>query len=58
MTGELMQMASSFGAPGLLIAFMIWDRKEQNKINRERIQADLDMARSLTLLSAKLDHVR
>lgn len=60
MTADLMQTATNFGGPGLLIAYMIWDRVQQNKLTKERTAADVEMARAITLLTAKLDgiHVR
>lgn len=60
MTGDLMQLASTFGAPGLLIAFMIWDKTGQNKLAEKRTAADIAMAQAMTLLATKLDgpHVR
>lgn len=58
MTADLMSLASSFGAPGLLIAFMVWDRSQANKLAAERTAADVDMAKAITLLAARLDHVR
>jgi hypothetical protein len=55
---QLITIASGFGAPGLLIAYMIWDRKEQRLIDKERIAADLEMAKSWTTLTERLNHVR
>lgn len=58
MTADLIALASQFGAPGLLIGFMIWDRTQQNAINKSRVEADLEMAKGLTLLAERVNHVR
>lgn len=50
-----MQLASNFGGPGLLIAFMVWDKTAQNKLAEKRTAADVSMAQAMTLLAAKLD---
>ncbi len=50
-----MQLASNFGGPGLLIAFMVWDKTAQNKLAEKRTAADVGMAQAMTLLAAKLD---
>lgn len=57
MTSDLMQLAGNFGGPGLLIAYMIWDRIQQNKIAEKRTAADVAMAQAMTLLSTKLDNL-
>lgn len=54
MTGDIVALASSFGGPGLLIAFMIWDRSVQNKLTQSRIEADLKVATALTLLAERV----
>jgi len=58
MTQDLISLASQFGAPGLLIAFMIWDRTQQNALAKIRVEADLEMAKGLTLLAERVNHVR
>ena len=58
MTEQLFTLAAQFGTPGFLIAFMIWDRTQQNKLIKERTEADLQMARALTMLTAKVENVR
>ena len=68
-TADLLALAGQFGAPGLFIAFLIWDRREQaaaakdrakadQDIAEKRVQADLDMAKSLTMLAERINHVR
>lgn len=57
MTADLMQVAGSFGGPGLLIAYMIWDRTQQNRLAEKRTAADVAMAQAMTLLSTKLDNL-
>ena len=55
MTDSLMQLAGNFGGPGLLIAFMIWDKTAQNKLAEKRIAADISMAQAMTLIATKMD---
>lgn len=55
---DIVQLASQFGAPGLLIGFMVWDRSIRNKMDRDRTEADVKMAEAITLLSERLNHVR
>ena len=55
MTADIVAIAANFGPPGMLLAYMIWDKVGQNKLAEKRIAADLDMARAITLLTAKID---
>lgn len=55
MTSDLINAAVNLGPSGFLIAYMIWDRVQQNKLIKERTEADLEMARAMTLLAAKVD---
>ena len=59
MSADIVAIAANYGPPGMLLAYMIWDKLGQRKIDRERITADIAMATALTLLTAKIDgHVR
>lgn len=58
MTADIVAIAANYGPPGMLLAYMIWDKVGQNKLAKERIEADLKVATALTLLSARIDHVR
>lgn len=59
MTEQLIEALLGTGGPyAVLVAFMVWDRWGQNKLAKERIEADLKVATALTLLSARIDHVR
>ena len=62
---ELATIATQFGMPGLFISYLIWrerqDREaarleaaEDRKLARERIDADLELARSMALLTAAI----
>ena len=55
MSADIVTIAANYGPPGMLLAYMIWAKIGDNKLARERIQADLDMARAITLLTAKID---
>jgi hypothetical protein len=52
---DIWEATRDLGPPGLLLGFMIWSKIGDNKLARERIAADLDMARAITLLTAKID---
>lgn len=67
--GDIMKLAAEFGPSGVIIGYLMWerysrDRREEKKdeqrgtIEKERIEADLEMARALTLLSERVDRVR
>lgn len=62
------ELAGQFGAPGLLIGFMIWDRLLRRKdehaqrvedlaIKRERIESDKGLAASLATLTAVIQQL-
>lgn len=55
MTEQLVQLATTFGAPGLLIAYMVWDRSGQMKLAEKRIAADIKVAEAMATLAVKLD---
>lgn len=57
MSVELVNLASQFGAPGLLLLFMVWDRKERNLLDKARTEADIKVATALTTLAERLNHV-
>lgn len=51
---EIITLAGQFGAPGMLIGFMIWDRIQQNKLAEKRIESDKALAVAMTLLSERV----
>lgn len=53
-TEQLIALATSFGAPGLLIAFMVWDRRENARLAEKRIAADIAMAQAMTLIAERV----
>lgn len=58
MTDQLIALAGQFGAPGFLVAFMVWQQLQRNTMDKERIAADLEVAKSLTLLAERMNHGR
>jgi hypothetical protein len=52
---DIWEMGRNLGPPGLLLGYMVWAKIGDNRLARERIAADLDMARAITLLTAKID---
>ena len=59
MTGDLIAAAlANYGPPGMLLAYMVWAKVGDNRLAKERIAADLEVARALTMLSARIEHVR
>ncbi len=57
MSADLIQLASGFGAPGLLIAYMVWDRRGQMALAEKRIAADIEVARAMATLATKFDAI-
>jgi hypothetical protein len=55
---DILKLAGEFGPTGLVVAFMIWDRIQQRKFDRERIAADLEAARAMTTLAVKIDGMK
>lgn len=51
---EIATLAGQFGAPGLLIGFMIWDRVQQNRLTEKRIEADKALAVSMTIIAERI----
>jgi hypothetical protein len=58
MTPEMLTLAGQFGPLGLMIAYLIWRESRAEKVMRERIEADLELARSLAVLSVKIEGMR
>lgn len=66
-TSIIAQLATQFGAPGLLIGFMVWrelltrsdrksERDEDMAIRRDRIEADKSMAAALSALTVTIQN--
>ena len=62
---DVVMLAGQFGPMGLMVGYLVWDRHAERKhltdnedknreLSRERIRADLEMARSLALLTAMI----
>ena len=58
MTADIVAIAADYGSSGLLLAYMVWDKLGQRRLDRERIEADLNVARALTNLASQINHVR
>ena len=56
--GELMSLAGQFGPLGLFVGYLIWDKTQERKLAKERIETDLELARSMTLLAARIDGMK
>lgn len=55
MAEQMIQFAATFGTPGLLIAYMVWDRHGQMKLAEKRIAADIRVAEAMATLAVKID---
>ena len=64
-TSIIAQLATQFGAPGLLIGYMVWDRLMRRKdeqasrvedliVTKDRIEADKSMAAALSALTTTI----
>jgi len=60
-TPELITMLGQFGAPGLMIAYLVWREKEVAAQRREadvaRSAADIELAKSLAALTVTIQHL-
>lgn len=54
MTDLVLELFKQFGAPGGMLAFLFWDRVQQNKLTKERAEADLEVAKALTLVAERV----
>jgi hypothetical protein len=57
MTPELLAIFAQFGPLGLLIAYLVWDKNEQRKVDRERSQSDISLTQALTALTVTISHL-
>ena len=55
---ELVGLAGQFGPLGLFVGYLIWDKTQERKLARERIETDLELARSMALLAARIDGMK
>lgn len=66
MTEQILAIGASYGPAGIIIAYMAWqqnkrddrdDKREARRVemDQERIEADLAMARAITLLATKVE---
>ncbi|MBO0750392.1 MAG: hypothetical protein J2O44_08195 [Porphyrobacter sp.] len=64
--GDVLHLAQSYGAAGMIVAYFAWrdwrrdqrdDKREAERLRleRERIEADLEVARGFVMFATKLD---
>lgn len=54
---QLTALGQTFGVPGLMIGFLIWDRITSNAIQVKRAEADIKIAEALNGLGKDYDHL-
>lgn len=58
MEATIIELAKLFGAPGLIIGYLIWEKattgKERMQLDRERIATDKELASSLAALTTTI----
>jgi hypothetical protein len=52
------EFAKQFGMAGPFVAYLIWNQTSRDKLDAARTAADVEMAKALTQLSERLNHVR
>jgi hypothetical protein len=52
---DLLHLAGQFGANGLFIGYLVWKDLRTDKIAEKRIEADKQLASSLSLLTAAVN---
>jgi hypothetical protein len=61
MTAEMWTAFTQFGALGLMIGYLIWDKTrkddERDKIQRERTESDKALAAALAALTVTIQHL-
>ena len=53
-TPELITLLGQFGAPGLMVAYLIWDKKGSRQVEVARADADKALAASLAALTVTI----
>lgn len=54
---QLTALGQTFGVPGLMIGFLIWDRIQSNSIQIKRAEADIKIAEALKGLGKDFEHL-
>lgn len=54
---EILQLVQA-GPWITLIGYMIWDKTQDRKLGRDRISTDVEVARSLANLAARIDGMK
>lgn len=55
---ELLAIAGQFGPIGVFIWYLLAQQKRQDDISTKRIEADIAMAKAMTLLTAAVENLR
>lgn len=55
---ELLTIAGQFGPIGVFIWYLLAQQRRQDEISEKRIQADIDMAKAMTLLTSAVENLR
>jgi len=55
---DVVEFAKQFGMAGPFVAYLIWNQTSRDKLDAARTAADVEMAKALTQLSERLNHVR
>ena len=57
MTAELFTLLAQFGPMGLFVAYLVWDKGEARKVERERIESDKALTTALTAMLVTIQHL-
>lgn len=55
---DIIAMLPQYGQMGIFIAYLLWRDGQQSKAAEKRVNADIEMAQALTLLSAQMQGMR
>lgn len=55
MDPALIEALGQFGPMGLMVGYLVWREQRRDKIDRDRIEADVKMAEAISILTVKLE---